>query len=99
MSISRLSIERGKRGRLKHRPRVVIYMEILAELRERPSGPTRISRVVNLSYDTCVEILRELEGRGLVVKTTQDGHDLYSTTPDGYRIVDDWNRLWERLKP
>jgi len=84
---------------LKHRPRVVIYMEILAELRERPSGPTRISRVTNLSYDTCAEMLRELEGKGLTVRTVQEGHDVYSTTPDGYRIVDDWNRLWERLKP
>ncbi|HME18686.1 MAG TPA: winged helix-turn-helix domain-containing protein [Nitrososphaerales archaeon] len=83
---------------MKHRPRVVIYMEILAELRERPSGPTRISRVVNLSYDTCVEILRELEAKGLTVRAKQDGHDVYSTTPDGYRIVDDWNKLWQRLK-
>jgi predicted transcriptional regulator len=84
---------------MHHRPRVVIYMEILAELRERPSGPTRVSRVVNLSYDTCAEILKELEARGLVIKATEAGHDVYSATPDGYRIVDDWNRLWERLKP
>lgn len=99
MSVFRLSIAQEQRCRLKHRPRVVIYMEILAELRERPSGPTRISRVVNLSYDTCLDILRELEGKRLAVKATQDGHDLYSTTPDGYRVVDDWNKLWERLKP
>ncbi len=84
---------------MRHRPRVVIYVEILAELRERPSGRTRISRVANLSYDKCVEILRELESRGLVVKTSHEGHDTYSTSQAGSQIVDDWNRLWVRLRP
>ncbi len=84
---------------MRHRPRVVIYVEILSELRDRPSGRTRLSRVTNLSYDKCVEILRELEARGLVTKAGQYGHDIYSTTPDGYQVVEDWNRIWEKLKP
>lgn len=84
---------------MRHRPRVVIYVEILAELRERPSGPTRLSRAANLSYDKCVEILGELATRGLVRKTSQDGHDVYGTTPDGYQVAEDWNKVWEKLKP
>ena len=74
-------------------------MEILAELRERPSGRTRLSRVVNLSYDKCVELLRELESKGLVTRSSDEGHDTYGTTPAGYQLVDDWNVLWQRLKP
>ena len=77
----------------------MIYVEILSELRERPSGRTRISRVANLSYDKCVEILRELELKGLVRRATQDAHDVYSTTPDGYQVAEDWSRLWAKLKP
>jgi predicted transcriptional regulator len=84
---------------LKHRPRVVIYVEILAELGERPCGPTRLSRATNLSYDKCVEILAELEGRGLVRKDAQDGHSVYSTTPEGFQVAVDWNRLWAKLRP
>jgi len=84
---------------LKHRPRVLIYVELLAELSERPSGPTRLSRVGNLSYDTCAEILNELEAKGLVRKESKDGHDIYSTTPSGYQTLEDWNKAWERLKP
>jgi predicted transcriptional regulator len=84
---------------LKHRPRVVIYVEILAELRERPSGRTRLSRAANLSYDKCVEILRELEAKGLVRKDSEEGHDVYRTTPEGYQVVEDWNKLWGKLRP
>jgi predicted transcriptional regulator len=74
-------------------------MEILAELIERPSAKTRISRVANLSYDKCVEILSELEERGLVIKSMQDGHEFYGVTPDGSQVVDDWTKLWRRLNP
>ena len=78
---------------------MVIYVEILSELRERPSGRTRLSRVMNLSYDKCVEILHELESKALVTKVTVDGHENYSVTQAGYQIVDDWSKLWEKLKP
>ena len=84
---------------MRHRPRVVIYVEILAELRGRPSGPTRVSRVANLSYDKCVEFLGALEARGLVARETSDGHVIYRTTPEGYRLVEDWESVWRRLMP
>jgi predicted transcriptional regulator len=84
---------------LRHRPRLLIYVEILSELRDRPSGPTRMSRVANLSYDTCVEILKELEAKGLVRREAKEGHDVFSTTPAGFQVVDDWTRVWERLRP
>lgn len=74
-------------------------MEILADLRERPSGPTRISRAVNLSYDRCSEMLKELESRGLIIRSEADGHDSYGVTPAGSRLVDDWSSVWKRLNP
>ncbi len=84
---------------MKHRPRVVIYVEILSELRDRPSGPTRLSRAANLSYDKCAEFLHELESKGLVRKDVQDGHEVYSTTPEGYQVAEEWTKLWEKLRP
>ena len=84
---------------MAHRPRVVIYMEILSALIERPCGRTRLSRVANLSYDKCVEMLSELEVRGLVNRSTQDGHEVFGATPDGSQVVDDWTKLWRRLNP
>jgi predicted transcriptional regulator len=73
-------------------------MAVLAELRERPSLPTRISRVANLSYDKCMEILGELEARGLLRRASRDGHDVYGVTEDGYQLVEDWSKLWRRLE-
>lgn len=74
-------------------------MDVLGRLIERPSGPTRLSRLCNLSYDKCAEILAELEARGLVRKETEDGHDVYSVTPDGYKLTEDWRKIWEKVYP
>lgn len=86
-------------ARLSHRPRIAIYAKILWELAERPSQPTRVSRACNLSYDVCIEILNELEARGLVSKATEDGHEVYHTTRDGYQWVLDFDKVWERVYP
>jgi predicted transcriptional regulator len=84
---------------LSHRPRIAIYAKILWELAERPSQPTRVSRVCNLSYDVCIQILGELEARGLVLKAMEEGHEVYHTTSEGYRWVLDFDKVWERVYP
>ena len=81
---------------MSHRPRIAIYAEIVWELAERPSQPTRVSRACNLSYDLCVEMLNELEARGLVLKKIEEGHEVYHATPDGCQWVLEFKRVWER---
>jgi predicted transcriptional regulator len=81
------------------RPRIAIYAKVLWELAERPSQPTRISRVCNLSYDVCMEILGELEVKGLVSKSVEEGHETYHATQDGYQWVLDFGKVWERVYP
>jgi len=84
---------------LSHRPRIAIYAKVLWEVAERPSNPTRVSRACNLNYDVCVEVLNELEARGLIVKKMGDGHEVYHATPEGYQWVLDFNKVWERVYP
>lgn len=74
-------------------------MDVLGRLIGCPSGPTKLSRICNLAYDRCVEILAELEARGLVKKESEEGRDVYSVTPDGYKITEDWRKIWERVYP
>jgi predicted transcriptional regulator len=46
-----------------------------------------------------MEILDELEARGLVSKATEDGHEVYHVTQDGYQWVLDFDKVWERVYP
>jgi DNA-binding IclR family transcriptional regulator len=41
-----------------------------------------------------MEMLNELEARGLVLRKTEDG--LYHATPDGYQWALDFKKVWER---
>ena len=84
---------------MSHRPRIAIYAKVLWELAERPSYPTRLSRVCNLSYDVCSEVLRELEARGLVSKAVEEGREVYHATSEGYQWVLDFDKVWERVYP
>jgi len=90
---------KAREAGLSHRQRIVIFATILWELAERPSQPTRLSRACNLSYDVCVEILNELEARGLILKSNEDGHEVYHATKDGYQWVLDFGKVWEKVYP
>ncbi|MDG6898778.1 MAG: hypothetical protein JRN24_03460 [Nitrososphaerota archaeon] len=89
----------GSGSSVSHRPRILLYATILWELAERPSQPTRLSRACNLGYDVCVEMLNELEARGLVLKTTEEGHEIYHATKEGSQWVLDFGKVWERVYP
>jgi len=58
-------------------------MEILHALRDGPLLPNRLSQVCNLNYQRAVEMLDHLEKKGLVSRTPEGGHELFSLTPDG----------------
>ena len=84
---------------MSHRPRIAIYAKVLWELAERPSQPTRVSRACNLGYDVCIEILNELETKGFVSKATEEGHEVYHATQEGYNWALDFKKVWEKVYP
>jgi len=61
-------------------------MEILHALRDGPLLPNRLSQVCNVNYQRMIEMLEHLEKKGLITHTIQEGHDLYSLTPDGLKV-------------
>jgi predicted transcriptional regulator len=82
---------------LKNRSRVLTFMEILGALREGPLLPTRLSQLCNVNYERLGELTVHLESRGLIKKATLDGREGFAITPDGFRVLEDWGRVWERL--
>lgn len=68
------------------RARLHALMEILHALREGPMLPNRLSQVCNLNYQRAMEMLDQLEKKGLVSRMVQDGHDLYNLTQDGLKV-------------
>jgi len=84
---------------LKRRPDLVIMMDILASLLEGPKLPTRIAQACNLSYDNFVKWADFLESRKLVIRSSQQGHEIYSLTPDGHQIYQDFRKVMDRLRP
>ena len=43
---------------------------------ERPSRPTRISRVCDLSYGKCLDILNELEAMKMVTRSVHEDNEI-----------------------
>jgi predicted transcriptional regulator len=82
---------------LKRRANIIIYMEILALLREEARGPTRLAQACNLSFDRLIAFIKLLEAKNLVRSDLQDGHELYYITTDGNQLYQDWMKVWEKL--
>ncbi len=82
---------------MKNRSRVLIFMEILRALREGPLIPTRLSQLCNVNYERMAEHLTHLEGRGLIQRTTVVGREAYAITPEGFKLLEDWGRVWAKL--
>jgi len=74
-------------------------MRVLEELREEPRGPTRLAQAVNLSFDKCVPYIQRLERKGLIIKETKEGREVYSITQGGIDTFLNWERVWEKIKP
>jgi predicted transcriptional regulator len=84
---------------LAKRVNLVIYMEMLALLKEEPRVPTRLAQASNVPYDRLVSYLRVLESKGLVSKEMKEGHEIYETTEDGRQLYAEWQKVWEKLQP
>lgn len=83
--------------RLKYRPSIVVYMEILTILAEGPLGPTKLARRVNVSYDRLSDYTDGLVAKGSIRKDSHDGHDEYSLTPEGAQALADLQKGISRL--
>jgi predicted transcriptional regulator len=83
---------------LKRRPDLVILMDILAALLEGPKLPTRIAQACNLNYENFVKWVELLESKNLVSRSSEQGHGIYSLTPDGYQVLQDFRKVIERLR-
>lgn len=73
-------------------------MEVLAVLREGPKIPTRLCQVCNINYVRLGEYMGPMETKGLVKKEIQEGHEVYVITQEGFKVYEDWMKIWERLK-
>jgi len=84
---------------LKRRSDLVILMDILGAVLDGPKLPTRLAQLCNLSYDNFVKFAGRLESRGLVRRSLEQGHELYSVTPDGIQTHRDYVKLIDRVRP
>ena len=84
---------------VKRRDDLVILMDILGNLLEGPKGPTRLSQACNLTFDTMIKFIGILAQRGFIRVSTEDGHDLYSISPDGAEVFRQYRKFWETLYP
>jgi len=83
----------------KRRADLVIVMDILGNLLDGPKGPTRLTQACNLTFDTMTKFVGILAVRGFVQTTTENGHEVYSTTPAGVEIYRQYRKFWEALYP
>ncbi len=84
---------------MKKRERTLIIMEILSVLCEGPKGPTRLAQSVGVSFDAFLDYVRDIESRGFVTRSAVEGHEMYAISPEGMRLLFDWQRIWERISP
>lgn len=82
---------------MKHRPSVLILMELLELLIREPRGPTRLAQAANLNYQKCDELIHLLSERGLVAGEVREGHEVYSATPKGTSLFMRWAEIFEEL--
>jgi predicted transcriptional regulator len=84
-------------GRLKHRPSVLILMELLELLIREPRGPTRLAQAANLNYQKCDELIHLLAERGLIAREVREGHEVYTATLKGRGLFIRWAEIFEEL--
>lgn len=74
-------------------------MEILSILRSTPMGPTRLAQSTGLSFDKFMEVATLLELRHFVERSVREGQNVYSITPDGSQLLQEWERVWTKISP
>lgn len=75
--------------------------DILADMVRICTEETRKTSVMykaGLSYEQLCRYLEELEGKGLIVKTTRDNAAFYYTTEKGREFLDAYEKMKQKLK-
>lgn len=85
----------------KKRSKIQIIIEILENLRrEEEVNPTRLSLLINLSYDRTARILEELSSKGLITfqeKSDKPSSRVVKLTPEGHKLYFELARIKELL--
>jgi len=87
-------------GQKRYRSRLRIMADILTVLAEEggSAGPTRILYGANLSHDRLVRYLTEMELKGLVRKTEDEGRARYEMTEKGWEFLREVRKIEELLR-
>ena len=72
--------------RLKRRPVILIYGELLRVLSTGPQRTTRLARICNVPLDRFDSYIAPLVAKGLMRKETVEGHDTFYVTEEGMYI-------------
>jgi predicted transcriptional regulator len=85
--------------RLKRRPVILIYGELLRVLSTGPQRTTKLARICNVPLDRFDSYIAPLLAKNLIRKETTDGHDTFYVTDEGMRLLNDLESVLNRLSP
>jgi len=74
-----------------------MLMDILTALLDGPKLPTRLAQTCNLNYDNLVRLVAMLESSRMVEKKVESGHELYSISPDGFKVQEQFKDVLLKL--
>ena len=84
----------------KKRSRVAIILEVL-ELLEREGGEvlaTRLATAAGLAYDRMINLLEDLEKRGVLYVETSGRNKLIKLSPKGYHLLNSLRSLRDLIR-
>lgn len=82
---------------VKQRGRIEIERDVLRVLAKGIHAPTRIMSVSNLNWKSLMEIMEDLEGRGLVERFTEGGKLRFRITRMGMVALEGVSELIEAV--
>jgi predicted transcriptional regulator len=94
-----LSEAPDNQARLKRRPVILIYGELLRVLSTGPQRTTKLARVCNVPLDRFDSYISPLLAKGLIRKEETDGHDTFYATDEGIKLLNDLESVLNRLSP
>ena len=72
-------------------------MEILSSLCGGPKGPTRLAQACNVNFGRLPGFTEPLESKGLILRRLEQGQEVFSITPEGYKVYGEWLEVWRKL--
>jgi len=77
----------------RKRNKLLIVMDILETLSRESIAPTRLAINVNMPYDRLINLLRELESKGLVKIVEGDHSRTVVLTDKGLKLLEELRRI------